>query len=635
MSRNIYLDNVSVEEAREKWQEALTIKATTEKIDIREATGRRLAKPVRAKLSTPSYYASAMDGIALSATDTVGATERTPVQLQEGKEYQLIDTGDPLPEEFDAVMMIEKVNQIKEGIVEIEESVAPGQNVRSVGESLVKGQLILTVGTKIGPYDIGLVLEGGVTEVTVYTQPQVDIIPTGSELIEPGRSPQPGQIIEYNSEVIKNLVLNWGGKVMQRDITPDKYEEIKEKIQQVTQESDLVAIIAGSSAGREDYTAQIVAELGEVVVHGVSIKPGGPVILGRIGDTPVIGLPGYPVASALNFRLFAQPILYQLAGLSTPETKEVKAILNKKLVSKLGFREFVRAKLVKLDNQIVAVPLARSSGVIGSLVEADGLVTISEYSEGIDKGSEVNVELLVNQSKPAETLMINGSNDHSLDLLKNKLAQQGVDLLTQPTNSLAGLTTLSRGESHLASINLLDSDGQYRQSLDRYFPTEDVKVVNLAYRQQGLIVTAGNPKNITGIADLVVNDLVFINRQQGSGARMLIDNQLAKLNIDSTKISGYQQVKQNDVTLATTIAQGGADVGVGTLVTAQVFDLDFIPLRKERIDLVIPNQYWTDTRIKELFKVICSSDFKAEINQLAGYDTSQTGQVLTDGPTSR
>ncbi|GAB6098274.1 molybdopterin biosynthesis protein [Halanaerocella petrolearia] len=635
MPRDIYLDNVSVEEAKERWQEILTIEPTTEEIDIREAVGSKLAQPVRAEMFAPAYYAAAMDGIALEANQTVGASQTNPISLQEGRDYQLIDTGDAVPDRFNAVVMIEKVNQIDKGVVEIEEAVTPGQHIRSIGESLTKGQLILPAETEVGPYDIGSVLEGGVSKVTVYCQPQVNIIPTGSELIEPGTTPQSGQIIEYNSQVIKNLVANWGGRAVREDIVADDYQQIKKSAKQAVKDSDLVVITAGSSAGREDYTAQVIAELGEVVVHGVSIKPGGPVILGDIDQTPVIGVPGYPVASALNFRLFARPLLYQLSGRTIPEDKEVTALLNKRIVSKLGFREFVRVKLTKLDNQVVAVPLARASGVMGSLVEADGLVTISEYSEGRQKKEEVTVDLFTNQSKPDKTLVINGSNDQSLDLLKNKLAQQGVDLLTQPTNNLAGLTTLRRGESHLAIINLLDTKGQYRQpDLDRYFPREDVKLVNLAYRQQGLIVGPDNPKDITEVTDLVDDDLIFINRQQGSGARILIDNKLAQAGINPEEVTGYQQVKQDHLTLAATIAQGGSDVGVGTLAAAEVFGLDFISLGKERVDLVIPKKYWADDRIEELLNIIRSSDFKEEIAQLAGYDTSETGQVLTDGPTS-
>ncbi|QTL98898.1 molybdopterin biosynthesis protein [Iocasia frigidifontis] len=631
MTRNIYLNNVSVEEAKKKWYSALELKRATEKIDIRDALDRITAEPIVAKVSAPHYHASAMDGIAVKAEKTAGASEKNPIKLEKDKDYQMIDTGDPIPEVFNAVIMIEDVNRISEEIVEIEKGATPWQHVRTVGESLVKGELILPANHQISPYDIGLVLDGGVIEVKVYSQPQVQIIPTGTELVEPGASLKPGNIIEFNSQVLAKLVQKWGGKAVRKKIIPDNYQEIKAEVSRAVAEMDLVVVTAGSSAGSEDYTAQILAELGEVFVHGVSMKPGGPVILARIGNTPVIGVPGYPVAAALTFRLFARSVIYKLAGkVEEEEDRKVKAKIVSKVLSSLGFREFLRVKLSELDGEVVATPLARSSGVMGSLVEADGLVAISEFSEGLNSKEEVEVELLKDRVRAEKTLLSAGSNDLTLDILKDELAGTGFDFITKSTGSLGGLTALKRRETHLAGTHLLDPEtGEYNFSyLKNLFKNREIMLVNLVYREQGLMFRKDNSKKIQGFEDLAKEDLLFINRQRGAGTRVLLDYMLKEKGINPEQINGYDRIEYTHMTLAAAIASGGADTGLGILAAAQAFDLDFIPIAKERYDLAIPREYWEDERIQVLLKVLRSDEFKERVNKLSGYDTSKTGQVI-------
>ncbi|MTI60126.1 MAG: molybdopterin biosynthesis protein [Firmicutes bacterium] len=630
MTRNIYLNNVSVEEAKKKWYSALELKRTMEKIDIRDALDRITAEPIVAKVSAPHYHASAMDGIAVKAEKTAGASEKNPIKLEKDKDYQMIDTGDPIPVGCNAVIMIEDVNRISEEIVEIEKGATPWQHVRTVGESLVKGEFILPANHQITPYDIGLVLDGGVIEVKVYSQPQVQIIPTGTELVEPGVSLKPGNIIEFNSQVLAKLVHKWGGKAVRKKIIPDNYQEIKAEVSRAAAEMDLVVVTAGSSAGSEDYTAQILAELGEVYVHGVSMKPGGPVILARIGNTPVIGVPGYPVAAALTFRLFVCSVIYELAGKMEEEDRKVKAKIVSKVLSSLGFREFLRVKLADLDGEVVASPLARSSGVMGSLVEADGLVAISEFSEGLNGKDEVEVELLKDRVKTEKTLLSAGSNDLTLDILKDELAGTGYDFIAKSTGSLGGLTALKRRETHLAGTHLLDPEtGEYNFSyLKNLFKNREIMLVNLVYREQGLMFRKDNTKKIQGFEDLAKKDLLFINRQRGAGTRVLLDYMLKEKGINPEEINGYERIEYTHMTLAAAIASGGADTGLGILAAARAFDLDFIPIAKERYDLAIPKEYWEDERIQKLLQVIHSDKFKERVNKLPGYNTSKTGQVI-------
>ncbi|MFO7820138.1 MAG: molybdopterin biosynthesis protein [Halanaerobacter sp.] len=629
MGRDIYLDNISVEDAEDKWYSKLDLEPCREEIDVREARGRITAQKITSNLSAPHYHASAMDGIAVIAQETAGASEKDPISLEKGTDYELIDTGDPVPERFNAVIMIEDVNQVTADKVEIETGVTPWQNVRTVGESLVQGALILPAGHELQAYDIGLVLEGGVTEVEVYSKPQVEIIPTGTELIEPGTAPQPGDIIEYNSHVLGNLVEKWGAEALRSEIVADDYELIKEEVEQRVAERDLVVITAGSSAGREDFTAQVIDELGEVIVHGVSMKPGGPVILGQIKETPVIGVPGYPVAAALTFRLFVRSLIYQLLGKEEPEKREARAKVGTKVVSSLGAREYVRVKLSELNGEQTAIPLSRASGQMGSLVEADALLAISEFSEGVARGDEVKVELLTTP-RPEKTLVMSGSNDLTLDILKNQLAQAGIDLITKSSGSMGGLTALKRKEAHLAGAHLLDAEtGEYNHSyVEKHLPKRETSLINLVYRQQGLMLRKENAELVGGIEDLAQSELLFMNRQRGAGTRVLFDYKLEEAGISPAEIKGYNRVEYTHMTLAAAVANGGADVGLGVLAAAQAFDLEFIPIAEERYDLIIPHEYQKDSRIEKLLEIIGSTEFKDRVVSLPGYRTAKTGQVM-------
>ncbi len=497
MERNIYLDNKELAKAKEIWHDSLELKTEREKINITQAQGRISAEPLKSRVDSPHYPASAMDGIAVKAELTVGASERNPIFLAED-EFELIDTGDPLPEEYDAVIMIEYVNLV-DGQARIEQAVVPGDNVRAAGESLQEGQLIIPSNKEISAYDIGLALEGAREKIEVFAQPQVGVIPTGTELVEFKTDLKPGEVIESNSYVLSNLAEKWGTKSNKYEIVVDDYQLIKDQLAKAVKENDFVAITAGSSAGREDYTAAVIAELGEVLVHGVSIRPGGPVILGVVDDTPVMGVPGYPVASALTFRLFAKEIILQLGQREDIASKTIKAKLATKVVSKLGFREFLRVKVAKLNGELVVRSLKRAAGVMGSLAEADGIVEIAESSEGLCVGSEVEVELFKPKVSPERTLFLSGSYHPALDRLKDLYKQSGYDLSFFAQGNQGGVASLARGESHLAGVYLADNK-EGETYLDKFLG-DDFSTITLAEKI--------NPKEVKAdLSDITTDDEV-------------------------------------------------------------------------------------------------------------------------------
>ncbi|MDN5326165.1 MAG: molybdopterin molybdotransferase [Moorella sp. (in: firmicutes)] len=399
MARKVFVPSRPWQEALEEFLGALRSGGylaglPVEEIDVTQALGRVTAAPVYAAISSPHYPAAAMDGIAVRAEATFGASEHEPLELALGREAVVVDTGNPLPEGFDAVIMIEEVAFRDKTTAIIKRPVAPGQNVRPVGEDITAGEMLVPAGHSLTPYDLGGLLSAGVTRVTVRPRPRVAILPTGTEIVPPNPNPAPGEILESNGTMLAALVSQWGGVPEVYPITPDDYQLLKERLDRALEEKDLVLINAGSSAGREDYTARLVEEMGRLLTHGVATRPGKPVILGIVRDKPVIGVPGYPVSAALCAELFAKPVLYYRQGIKPPAREQVRAVLGRKIHSPLGREEFVRVRLEREGDRLVATPTSRGAGTIMALARADGIVVVPRLSEGFPAGQEVTVNLL-------------------------------------------------------------------------------------------------------------------------------------------------------------------------------------------------------------------------------------------------
>ena len=604
---------------------------------LADARGRVTAVPVWARVSSPHYDSAAMDGIAVRAADTVGARETAPVRLTPGEQAVWVDTGDAMPPEFDAVIMVEVVDELVDGGLEIRAPVAPYQHVRPLGEDIVATELVLPENHLLRPVDLGACAAAGLDAVAVRRRPRVAVIPTGSELVPAGGALKPGDIVEFNSLVLAGMIEEWGGEAVRWESVPDDYDRLRAAVEQAIAEYDVVVVNAGSSAGREDYTARLVEELGELLVHGVAVRPGHPVVLGVAGDgkTPLLGIPGYAVSAALTCELFVKPVIERKLGALTAARPEIEAAMTRKTLSPLGEDEFVRVRLGRVGDRMVATPIQRGAGVIMSLARADGIVKIPRFSEGMDAGDLARVELLRPIEAIEGAIVATGSHDLTLDLLASHLHRRHprLSLASSNVGSLGGLLALARGEAHMAGCHLLDeTSGEYNIAyIRRYLKGRRIALVRLVQRIQGLILPKGNPRGIWALEDLARDDIAFINRQRGSGTRMLLDYKLRELGIGSEKVRGYEREEYTHLGVAAAVAGGGADVGLGILSAANAMGLDFAPLLAEQYDLVIPYEHYESEGVQAVLEIIREAEFRQAVDALGGYDTAAMGEVAMMG----
>jgi putative molybdopterin biosynthesis protein len=637
--RNIYLKMKTLQEARDilfqKFADLPPLAA--EKISVPDAVGRVLAEPVYAQLSSPSFHLAAMDGVAVKAEITFGATAAAPKTLIVERDAFYVNTGNILPQNTNAVIMVENVNELDEKRVEIEAPIFPWQNVRRVGEDIVATELLFPQNHLVTPYCVGALLSGGVFSLIVKAKPRALIIPTGSELVDwrkPGfHDLKPGQVLETNSFVLGKLIEKCGAAYQRHAMVMDDTAEIKKALAAAANENyQLILVLGGSSAGSEDFAKTAIMDLGKIHIHGVTIMPGKPVIIGSVANKTVFGIPGYPVSAIIAFEQFVQPLLYALLGLPEPERETIEVQPTRKIASKLGVEEFLRVKLGKVGDRIVATPLPRGAGTITSLTEADGIIRIANHVEGINDSEIVSAELLRPLPSISRTIVIVGSHDNSLDVLANqlKINHSELTLSSSHVGSMGGLMAIKRGVCHLAGTHLLNTeDGSYNISyLAKYLPDAAVKLVHLVQRDQGLIIPPGNPKAIKGIEDLGRKDLTFINRQVGSGTRILLDYKLKQLNIKTAAINGYQNEEFTHMAVAVSVLSGAADAGLGIYAAARALNLDFIPVVTEQYDLAIPFEYFETAPIQILLEIINSQKFKKQVQALGGYNTENTGKVI-------
>lgn len=631
--RNLYLNVIPVEEALEKYlsviKERVAIK--TETIPVIHGLGRVTVSAIYAKYNSPLYNSAAMDGIAVTAGKTTAASDINPLVLKKD-EYVVVDTGDPIHEPYDAVIMAENLIETSGGEIQITEPAMSWQHIRPVGEDIVAHELILTSNHTIRPIDIGVLLSAGITEIEVYQQISVAIFATGTEIIEPTQTIEDGSIIESNSRMFEGLVTEQGAKAHRLGILKDDYALIRNNIKEACAKYDMVIVNAGSSAGTEDFTVHVLRELGEVFVHGVAIKPGKPVILAMVGNTPVVGLPGYPVSAYICYQNFVRPLINYLQNTLDTHKETVEAYLSKRLVSSLKHKEYVRVKVGKVDNKMIATPLARGAGAAMSLVRADGFCVIEQNQEGLEAGEKVTVELCHSVDEIEHTVVSIGSHDLILDVLADMIPNKytNMHLSSSHVGSMAGLMALKRGEAHIAPIHLLDEEtGTYNIAIIKKLfgnSGKHMALIKGLKRVQGFIVPKGNPKHITEISDLT--NCRYVNRQAGAGTRVLFDYLLRKNGIASSEINGYDKEIATHMAVAALVQSKAVDCGMGIESAARAMDLDFVPVGFEEYDFAIEEHNLALPHVQAFMEVLKSEEFKEKVMQLGGYEFANCGEIV-------
>ena len=638
MKRRIYLRKKPLGEALKIVEEAYPWPSLLgqEEIPVRKARGRVTAEAVYARRSVPAFNAAAMDGIAVQARETFSASEHHPLRLRVGEQAFFVNTGEPLPPGTDAVIMIEEVHQPSAEEVEIMAPAYPWQHVRKIGEDVVEGELLFPPAHLLAPWDLGVLLATGHLTVKVKERPRVAIIPTGDELIPPEEaSPEAlsqGRTVEFNSAMIAALVEEWGGESVVFPIVPDDYAFLKERLLSALQGFHLVAVLAGSSAGAKDYTAQLVEELGRLLIHGVAIMPGKPVVFGVVKERPVIGVPGYPVSAVLAFEKLMRPAFSRMLGVRLPARPRVRARAGRKIPSRLGTREFVRVKLGEVAGRKVFLTLKRGAGAVTTLTRADALCEIPEDWEGVPAGAELELELLRPEKDLARTALIVGSHDLALDVLAEFLKKRApqYELSLTHVGSLGGILAVRDGLAHAAGTHLFDPEtGTYNVPyIQRYLPDQPVVLVHFLWRSQGLIVPRGNPKGLKSLEDLFEKKVRFINRQPGAGTRVLLDYHLEKLGLNPAELRGYDEEETTHLGVAVAVATGRAEAGLGIQAAARLLGLDFVPLFRERYDLLLRRDFFEGPLWKEIAAILADQAFRARVEALGGYDASEMGKII-------
>jgi len=639
-----FLTDVPFEVAVERFSrtvgEAIAGYDAVETVPLDDALDRVSERSVFARLSSPHYHACAMDGIAVRSHETHGATETAPRALALGSTAQLVDTGDPLPSGYDAVIPIESVRIDEAGTVSVRAAVAPFAHVRAIGEDLVATEAVVTARRRLGAADLAALAAAGVTEIAVIRRPRIAIVTTGDELVDPSVDrPRSGQILDSNSVLLAAIVRRAGGEPRTTLRIPDDPDAITIAVTAALPSCDVVVINAGSSAGRDDYTAQVFAAIGTVLVHGVAIRPGHPLVLGVSRDAqdrtiPLLGIPGYPVSAAICAELFLEPLVERLGGREPRDEQRFDVTLARKLYSPLGEDEFVRIVAARIDDRIVGVPLRRGAGVITSLSRANAMVTIPRFSEGARAGTTLRARALRPAATIERTILAVGSHDVAIDLLAGDLARHGIELVAANVGSIAGLVAVGARSAHLAGTHVLDAQtGSYNDAaVRRYLPSQRIALVHFAQRQQGLIVARGNPLGLRTAGDIVRTRARYVNRQRDAGTRMLFDAVLAREAIDPVSIDGYDRIEFTHLAVAALIADGSADCGLGILAAARALECDFVPIASEPYELAMPASSLEDPRIVTLLEAIAAPALRSAIDALGGYDASRSGAIRTIEP---
>lgn len=642
---NELIGDIPLDEAVERWLTDLEFHRkkgvlATQLVDIEDAVGRITAETIVARLSSPSYYAAAIDGLAVASHSTIGASKDRPVSLDVGASLPFVDTGSPMPAGCDTVVPFYELKLTGERSLEVRRPSAPWRNVRPIGEDLAAGEVILPKGHRVRSMDLSALIAGGIREMMVEGQPRVHVVPLGEALVEPGRMPSVGQTVDHTSPFLTALAAEQGLRARRFPAIPEIRDAVTEAMQEQTTRCDLLILCAGHERGTA-LIATALAEAGVCTLHGVAIRPGHSLVLGFINDTPVLGVSSHPVPAFLGFSLFGLPVF---RGLTKRGAKEElwpwpvdKARLAIGCDSAAGVEEFLRVKMAMVNGERVAVAESGGHGTLMSLVRADGLIRIPAGVRHVEDGSPVEVLRLREETNLGGHLLILGTHDISYDLIRDRLHDRypEVRLHTAAVGGRAGLEALKRGQCHGAAVHLFDeATGEYNLPfLKAWDWKEPVVVVQLLHRWLGLAVAPGNPLGITGLHDLSREGMRFVNRQPGSGTRQLIDYHLAQAGVAATDVRGYDLHAHTHMATAAAVKGDMADAGPTISTAARSLGLDFVPCIRERLDLVFPKSFLSLYPLRALLAILRSEGFRqTAAERFHDYDFAEAGELIWETP---
>lgn len=603
------------------------------KVEISRALGLIICEDITAARNVPHYAASAVDGYALDASSTIGATSATPAVVPAGK-YAWVNTGADIPVWSNAVLMVEDSSVDGERLL-ASRALTPSANVRPLGEDVMAGQIIAREGEAVSPALLSLFLNAGLETVPVIRRPKTLFIPTGNEIIPKDRwladkKPKSGTVAESNSLFIEASFRQWGFEVDVTDVLPDVPEVISECIKKGAKEYDVVLVGAGSAKGDRDNTLAVFEALGQVLFRWIRMKPGRPAIAAEINDKPVICLPGFPMSTAVVLWSIVYPLLKLLSGekggqreqireaIDTKETWDTKLLVQ--YSSAAGIEDWLRVKVARVDDTLYSWVLTSGASVLWALAESDGISLLPAAALECEKGTDVAVWMTKSVDLDKRVLF-QGSDDPAVQLLATPIKKRGGDFVSRAVGSMGGLAALSRGECHLAASHLLDeADGSYNDSfIERFAAGNKWRRILLFYRMQGIIVQAGNPKKIHSFEDLINGDFVFTNRQPGAGTRVLFDYLLKQYGKSPSEIRGYSQQCTTHMEAANRVYTGLADAALGIKSAADALGLHFVPLAEEPYELVIPEKYMELPGIAALLDSLNDKDWRGKVEKMGGY----------------
>ena len=608
-----YLQLISFEQAQEILKTSFPAPGRVERVPVTDCLGRIVAEPVYAKYSVPEVNLSAMDGIAVRSRDTIGASDQCPLTLTH---FIRVNTGNIIPPDFDAVVMIEDTWESGDAFT-IRKSAAPWQHVRPAGEDIRENRLVLPRGHEIRAFDVGALATYGITHVNVVTA-NIGIIPTGSELVPLGTRPAPGQVVESNTIMAQVFLESMGARCSRTAIVPDDPTLIGDTLSEAVENNDLVIISAGSSAGTRDFTADVISSLGELLFHGVAVKPGKPVMLGRIKGKPVLGLPGYPLAAQTMLREFAAPLL-ETWGLAPPHRHTVRIRLATPIVTDIGFDEFIPVFVGRIGDTCWGTPHSRGAGVQMATVKANAYVHVPAALEGFETGHEVDAFLTTDPRSIDRTVLLTGTLDPVLEELANLVHDRGLFIHASATGNIRALLALESRSCHIVSLTLpapsLLEDCRF---LVQHIPNDGLILVHLAMMEQG--IASREPITLDDLPRLR-----WINSRKDTSIRVVFDNLLKERGLAPSQIDGYGHEVTGVQTIAAAIRNGFADAGMCSSGVAHAYGLHFLPVAHEHYELAFRHDMLCDGRIMEIVQLVQSPEFKKLLDDSGGYDTAMTG----------